>query len=159
MEAKCPERGWPFYVGQRMRFAITKQSIINAATLSFTRLLSRPPPPPLSSKRSSGPVQYRTGNPRGGFPRVRGLPEYDSSFQPAGALSPGALRMQISPKLAPTDTPESLDDFRNPPTGYSRTALSAHSLPGIHSHLVYKNMSGLSRCYIIRAFIVLLFYA
>ena len=24
----------------------------------------------------SGPVQYRTGNPRGGFPRVRGLPDY-----------------------------------------------------------------------------------
>ena len=89
IDAKCPERGWPFYVGQWMRFTITKQSIINAATLSFTPLLS--------SKRASGPVQYRTGNPRGGFPRVRELPDYDSSFQPAGA--------PISPKLAPTDTP------------------------------------------------------
>ena len=50
-------------------------------------------------------MQYRTGNLRGGFPRVRGLPDYDSFIQPVGALSPGAPRMPISPKLAPTDTP------------------------------------------------------
>ena len=37
--------------------------------------------------------------------RVRGLPDYDSSFRPAGVLSPGAPAMPISPKLAPTDTP------------------------------------------------------
>ena len=44
--------------------------------------------------------------------------------------------MPISPKLAPTDTPESSDDFRPPPTGYPRTALSAHSLTLAHTKYV-----------------------
>ena len=59
----------------------------------------------LSSKRSSGPVNHRTSNPRGGFPQFRGLPDFDSFVQLAGALSPGAPGMPISPKLAPTNIP------------------------------------------------------
>ena len=50
-------------------------------------------------------MQYRTGNPRGGFPQVRGLPDYAYYSQPAGVLSPGDPGMSILPKLATTDTP------------------------------------------------------
>ena len=99
----------------------TKQSIVNAVTLPFTQLLP--------SKRSSGPVQYRTGNPRGGFPRVWGLPDYDSFFQPVGVLSPGAPGMPISPKLAPTDSPgvtRRLPAFTD--RLYPNCSLCAHSL-------------------------------
>ena len=130
-----------------MRCTIQKWS--NNIKCSHSVFLSLP-----TSKRSSGPVQYRTGNPRGGFPRVRGLPDYNSFVQPGGALSPSAPGMLISPKLAPTDTP---DDFRPPPTNYSRTALSAHALtisrlqvcPGFHRTAVLN----------VRAFTILLFYS
>ena len=144
MEAKCPKRGGPFYVGQRMRFTNTKQSIINAATLSFTPLLS--------SKRSSGPVQYRTGNPRGGFPRARGLPDKDSSFQPAGALPECRYRLTGShrhPRSHPTTS------------GLHQPVIPELLSLRIHSHSRIQNISGHSpyRCYIIRAFTVPLFYS
>ena len=44
-----------------------------------------------------------------GFPPVRGLPDYESPAQLAGALSPGTPEVPMLPKLAPTDTPESPD--------------------------------------------------
>ena len=85
----------------------------------------------------------------------------------AGALSPGAPGMPISPTLAPTDTPQS-----HPNTSHIRLPdtpepLSLH----IHSQSRVHNMSGLSPycCYTrlgchhtavldVRAFTVLLFY-
>ena len=90
------------------------KSIINAATLY--------------SKRSSGPVQYRTGNPRGGFPRVRGLPDYISSSQAAVRSHRALPECRYRPNWLPPTPPESPDDLWPPPTGYSRTALNAHSL-------------------------------
>ena len=106
-------------------------------------------------------MQYRTGavpdrQSPGGFPRVRGLPDYVSSSQPAGALTPGAPGMPISPKLAPTNTPRS----HLTTSGLHRPVTSELLSPRIHSHLVYKNMSGLSpyRCYTVRAFTVPLLY-
>ena len=91
--------------------------------------------PLLSNKRSSGPVQYRTGNPRGGFPRVWGLPDYVSSSQPV--RSHWTLpECRYRPNWLPPTPPEPPDDRRPPPTSYSRTGLSAHSLTlGKHKYV------------------------
>ena len=94
----------------------------------------------MTSKRSSGPVQYRTSNPRGGFPRVRGLPDYNSFVQPAGALSPGTPGMPISPKLAPTDTPRVT---RRLPASTGRLFLNCSLWGFTHNH-ASTNMYGLS---------------
>ena len=131
-----------------------KYSTIHTAMQSLTPLLS--------NKRCSRPVQYRTGNPRGGFPRVRGSLDYVSFSQPAGALSPGAPGMPISPKLAPTDTP---GVTRRPPT-FTDRLLPNRSLyafthtwytktcPGFHRTAVILSRLSLYRCYAVRAFTV-----
>ena len=72
-----------------------------------------------------------------------------------GPAIPGA-ECRYCPNWATTDTPESPDYLQHLPAGYSRTALSAHSLtiaylqicPGFHRTAVL--------C--VRAFTVLLFY-
>ena len=95
----------------------------------------------LSHQLPSGPVQYRTSNPHGGFPLVRGLTDYESlCSRLVGALSPGTPGMPISPTLAPTDTPRS-----HPTTSHIRLADTPKALSlHIHSQSRVHNMSGLS---------------
>ena len=83
---------------------------------------------------------------RGGFPPVRGLPDYESSVLLAGALLSGAPECRYCHNWAITDTPGSPDYLRHLSVGYSRTALSSHSLtiaylqicPGFHRTAVLR---------------------
>ena len=74
----------------------------------------------------------------GNHPRVRELPVRSHRALP---------ECRYRPNWLPPTPPESPDDFRPPPAGYSRTALSAHSL----------TITRLQKC--VRAFTVPLLYS
>ena len=87
-------------------------------------------------------------------PAIPGVVSHESGDYRTMTLSPNRPvhshrvlpECRYRPNWLPPTPPESPDDFRPPPAGYSRTALSAHSLTITR----LQNMSGLSpyHCYI-----------